>query len=339
MDSKTMMGMNQFFGNDFSDVRIHTNTDAAQMNQDVSAHAFTVGNDIFFNKGTYQPKTKEGLELLAHELTHVVQQKGIPKSSKTTQNDLKKDNFKMNEEIQLFQNNTSQNEILQMQQELYNLSTETNQSPVQLTDNSDKIRRCASSEEGEFKKGEELGINTQNTQGWVRGFVSTTIRSLPDFLKVEYVERKHDEGGIARDYFKILEGPYAGKTGNLKTGYLEKKTWGSAVNIVFDSATNTVDYGAGKASAIITTNPGVDKIIKNKTYNLMLPDHPHSSYYGSYSGVWFRIEGGPQGDEYFHRGNGSLGCISVNENKWETIYNHVINKRSGNKYVGTAKRI
>ncbi|MFZ5476150.1 MAG: eCIS core domain-containing protein [Myxococcota bacterium] len=64
------------FGADFSGVRIHTGGAASEMSEDISARAFTHGQDIFFNQGEYQPDTGAGQELLAHELAHVVQQGG-----------------------------------------------------------------------------------------------------------------------------------------------------------------------------------------------------------------------------------------------------------------------
>lgn len=64
------------FGNDFSDVRIHANSNADSLNRSISARAFTTGNDIFFRSGEYNPDNSSGRELLAHELTHVIQQTG-----------------------------------------------------------------------------------------------------------------------------------------------------------------------------------------------------------------------------------------------------------------------
>lgn len=61
-------------GADFSGVRVHPDGEAADTAQDLSARAFTVGNHIAFNEGEYQPGTSEGRHLLAHELTHTVQQ-------------------------------------------------------------------------------------------------------------------------------------------------------------------------------------------------------------------------------------------------------------------------
>lgn len=62
------------FGQDFSGVRIHTGADAAQSAQALNALAYTVGSDVVFGDGRYAPDTGEGSRLLAHELTHVVQQ-------------------------------------------------------------------------------------------------------------------------------------------------------------------------------------------------------------------------------------------------------------------------
>jgi len=74
MDNNTESFMQSRFGADFSDVKIHTGADATQMNRELGAKAFTVGNDIYFNEGQYNPVSAEGKHLLAHELTHTVQQ-------------------------------------------------------------------------------------------------------------------------------------------------------------------------------------------------------------------------------------------------------------------------
>lgn len=70
----TLVRMQSSFGHDFSDVHIHTGEDSAAMNKELGAQAFTHGKDIFFNKDKYSPESTEGKKLLAHELTHVVQQ-------------------------------------------------------------------------------------------------------------------------------------------------------------------------------------------------------------------------------------------------------------------------
>jgi len=64
-------------GYNFSNVRVHTFDSAKQMNQQLGTQAFTYGNNIYFNKGKYSPVSSVSRKLLAHELTHVVQQNGI----------------------------------------------------------------------------------------------------------------------------------------------------------------------------------------------------------------------------------------------------------------------
>jgi len=75
LDQKTRSLMGKEFGADFSKVRIHTDPDAVDMNRALGARAFTVGADIYFNSGEFDPDTGKGKMLLAHELTHTVQQK------------------------------------------------------------------------------------------------------------------------------------------------------------------------------------------------------------------------------------------------------------------------
>ncbi|MGH2681627.1 MAG: DUF4157 domain-containing protein [Actinomycetota bacterium] len=70
--------MERTMGEDFSDVRVHADADADSLSRSVKAKAFTTGQDIFFRSGEYQPGSGEGDKLLAHELTHVVQQRGAP---------------------------------------------------------------------------------------------------------------------------------------------------------------------------------------------------------------------------------------------------------------------
>lgn len=66
--------MEQAFGADFSGVKVHTDGQADVLNRSLNSRAFATGQDIFFKQGEYQPQSKQGQELLAHELTHVVQQ-------------------------------------------------------------------------------------------------------------------------------------------------------------------------------------------------------------------------------------------------------------------------
>jgi hypothetical protein len=67
------------FGASFSNVRLHTDSHAIQLNRDLKARAFTHGSDIYLGQGQYNPGSIEGKRLLAHELTHVIQQTGAGK--------------------------------------------------------------------------------------------------------------------------------------------------------------------------------------------------------------------------------------------------------------------
>ncbi|MGE5373255.1 MAG: DUF4157 domain-containing protein, partial [Solirubrobacterales bacterium] len=70
----TRKRMESHLGSDFSRVRIHADSDAGELSHNLQAEAFTHGRDIYMAKGRYRPETQSGQKLLAHELTHVVQQ-------------------------------------------------------------------------------------------------------------------------------------------------------------------------------------------------------------------------------------------------------------------------
>ena len=74
LDNNIQELMESRFGYDFSRVRIHRDSKAAESAQSVNASAYTVGQDIVFGQGQYSPSTTTGRQLLAHELVHVIQQ-------------------------------------------------------------------------------------------------------------------------------------------------------------------------------------------------------------------------------------------------------------------------
>jgi hypothetical protein len=74
LPKSTRVNMESCFGSDLRQVNIHTDNNAIEMNRKLNAQAFTVGNDIFFNEGKFNPETSSGKHLLAHELTHTIQQ-------------------------------------------------------------------------------------------------------------------------------------------------------------------------------------------------------------------------------------------------------------------------
>jgi hypothetical protein len=76
LDKEVRASMEPAFGADFSGVRVHADAKADALNHSLQARAFTTGQDVFFRSGEYNPGSSGGKELLAHELTHVVQQNG-----------------------------------------------------------------------------------------------------------------------------------------------------------------------------------------------------------------------------------------------------------------------
>lgn len=106
LDSNIRSDMESRFGEDFSQVRVHTDSEAAESASVVTAKAYTVGQDIVFGKDEYTPGTKAGNNLIAHELVHTVQQKSsggkiaLQRSVKYTNedsDDLKSPRFKGDE--------------------------------------------------------------------------------------------------------------------------------------------------------------------------------------------------------------------------------------------------
>ena len=83
LDRGTQSSMESAFGADFSGVRIHDGSQSTDLNRQVSAKAFTLGSDIFFSGKAPSGSSKEGQHLLAHELTHTLQQGGGARLSRT----------------------------------------------------------------------------------------------------------------------------------------------------------------------------------------------------------------------------------------------------------------
>ena len=90
LDEATLSYLEPRFGHDFSKVRVHADSHAAESAQSMNAAAYTVGKDVVFNAGRYAPHTSTGKRLLAHEVAHVVQQGrggSAPAESPTTESE------------------------------------------------------------------------------------------------------------------------------------------------------------------------------------------------------------------------------------------------------------
>lgn len=81
LDAELQQDMGQRFGHDFSRVRVYSGEAAEQSAREVNANAYTVGHNIVFGAGQFAPGTHEGRRLLAHELAHTIQQRGLQRSS------------------------------------------------------------------------------------------------------------------------------------------------------------------------------------------------------------------------------------------------------------------
>ena len=78
LDAATRVQMETSLRSDFSSVRVHTGSEADASARHLGAHAYTVGDDVVFANGRYDPGSTDGQRTLAHELTHVVQQRSGP---------------------------------------------------------------------------------------------------------------------------------------------------------------------------------------------------------------------------------------------------------------------
>jgi len=308
--------MEQAFGADFSGVRVHNNSNADQLNRSLNAQAFTTGQDIFFKQGEYSPASRGGQELLAHELTHVVQQNGgvvqqknkqpqdsnvslkeIPNLNKIRRKSevlthLQSLKGKTNQypsvylnEIEKFQKLNSTEKIPASQRQVLELA---NSVDVQHKDYSKTLRRQASPrlERSTFPAGTTLGVDVignTTTQGFIQGLDSNDNHiSLFHSQKVNYFKKQYN-----RDYVVVAEGDERNKIVRLQLGIVKEMTWGDSANMVFweDSVTNqegtrrgegVLQYGAGEVRAVIQVPDGVDMIDYDTTYPVKIPDYPHS---------------------------------------------------------------
>jgi hypothetical protein len=89
LDTATRVQMEASLGADFADVRVHTGGEADRSARSLGANAYTTGTDIVFAEGRYDPSSIDGQRTLAHELTHVVQQRSGPVDGETTETGVK----------------------------------------------------------------------------------------------------------------------------------------------------------------------------------------------------------------------------------------------------------
>ena len=200
LDKKTKREMESGFGTDFSNVKIHTDTNAVQMSQELGAQAFTNGNDLYFNKGKYSPDSKEGKHLLAHELTHTVQQTGgkqksgtIQKSSITNKEplpeDLRTEKPKLKDNITLEKTNDNQTIVSTGQKGPY--VKELQKGLLEAGQSLPKYG--ADGDFGSETRNAVIGFQSQNSLNRIDGIVGKETIGVLDNTLVEKRDKKDPE--------------------------------------------------------------------------------------------------------------------------------------------------
>ena len=212
IDSRVRGQMEPAFGANFSNVRLHTDTQADTLNRKLNARAFTTGQDIFFRQGAYNPGSSSGRELLAHELTHVVQQNGKKVQRKLT----------VGQPGDRYEQEADQVARAVMQQE---------QRPVQRDSDEGLVRRQIEEEE------EEELIQTKLKDTWVQRQLEEeeeeeeeeTVQAKPDGV---WAQRRAEEKGKLQT-FRIKEGqgqPSIITTSVQRTGNILQRTKCTVLN-------------------------------------------------------------------------------------------------------------
>ncbi|MGB5944062.1 MAG: DUF4157 domain-containing protein [Leeuwenhoekiella sp.] len=297
--------MENSLGYDFSGVSIHTDSKAQDFNKSLSSQAFTYGNSIYFDQGKYDPVSKSGQHLLAHELTHVVQQRKNARS-KTLQRKNNEDEEKnnSNQELEriLIPNYPGWLSVDDTDWGLKGLVKEVpNYIGVEIAENKNTI---------EIKEGK------------YKGKKAAYKKSIPDQKVKNPEDRKHNtQYSIKKER--------ANDGANLNLEYTKNKH-----NLLDDELIVLgIIKGLGKDIKFLTQRFNMVPIGK---HDIEIPDYQHTktAEKGYHATTWFRI--GHSGDRYMHPGMMSLGCITVlNMGDWEKIYNLLIKSRKSSKSVGT----
>jgi hypothetical protein len=117
LDPSLQSKMGQAMGADFSRVKVHIDSQSNQLNKSIQAKAFTTGQDVFFRQGAYAPSSRSGQELIAHELTHVIQQNPTVQRTVSDQVVDKNDQQLNNDESNSISDGFSKNNLVQMSSE------------------------------------------------------------------------------------------------------------------------------------------------------------------------------------------------------------------------------
>ena len=168
LDRSTRAFMEPRFGHDFSGVRVHTDARAAESARAVNALAYTVGRDVVFGAGQYMPGTMGGKRLLAHELTHTIQQ------SQTT-------SLKMKSELEIANSNDLQE--MEAEQISNRVLDDRNHEMAHQIMLQEGIKIARQPDAASLKGEESTGIQDENTLQWL-DFLKGNGISAEDILSV-----------------------------------------------------------------------------------------------------------------------------------------------------------
>ncbi|MEM9266066.1 MAG: DUF4157 domain-containing protein [Cyanobacteria bacterium P01_F01_bin.13] len=162
-------------GADFSGVRIHTNTQADQLNRSIQARAFTTGQDVFFKQGEYNPNSRGGQELLAHELTHVVQQNGTTVSRS------------LSSTVQLKQNSSAQNISILGGPHVIQ------RDPTLLGDQQGSQQAVVSDDDSEYEDDYDTDVDQQDQQPSVGERLKGILDQIGNYYKIHLNYKKYEK--------------------------------------------------------------------------------------------------------------------------------------------------
>ncbi|MEA1991064.1 MAG: DUF4157 domain-containing protein [Thermodesulfobacteriota bacterium] len=187
LDKGVQGQMESSFGADFGGVRVHANTQADTLNRELNARAFTTGQDIFFRQGAYNPGSSSGRELLAHELTHVVQQTGDVRCKLT----VGQAGDRYEQEADHVARAVMQQEQKVTQRQPYEglvfRQDEEEEEPVQAKEEESCVQREVEPEE------EEKELQTKAEHSWVRRQSEEKDKELQAEFQDTHLHRQRDE--------------------------------------------------------------------------------------------------------------------------------------------------
>lgn len=203
--------MERSFGADFGSVRVHTGAQADGLAQSIQAKAFTTGQDVFFRQGAYEPESRGGQELIAHELTHVVQQSGgavmrscshLPPQLEIQMIDTREEEnmAKANEEVQRVNDKNPAQKLLK-----------NSQKAIQRIQENEMEELCSGENVSKHKFEEYFQevlkiqkINLYRAGGqWTKKLVKTKIPNYKEWLGALYTEAKE-----SKQYAPVQQGQF-----------------------------------------------------------------------------------------------------------------------------------